>query len=326
MTEDAAFHYPPELFNLLVDAIPALNRSKKDVLLFFRGAGVDGDLMEDLRRRLRERPEHVNKFEITRTVLERLNARGDSTLRQRREILRRVVEFTSYDACWPNDQLKAKGLVASIRDIVNQKDAFTRMNNAREEERKVRLATAERTRRSARERAENIAAAKAELYTLFDPELVPHRRGKRLENALNNLFSAFGIPVREAFSLVGSDGEGIVEQVDGVIELKGVHYFVEMKWMKDPVGKPAVSEHLVRLMSRAQAHGLLISANGFSHPAVSTCREFLQQKVIVLCDLQEIVMVLERCQDMRDFLDQKIREATISKNPYFKPLEDQVEM
>lgn len=30
---------PPELFNLMVDAIPLLNKSKRDVLLPFRGAG-----------------------------------------------------------------------------------------------------------------------------------------------------------------------------------------------------------------------------------------------------------------------------------------------
>ena len=64
MTENAAFHYPPELFNLLVDAIPVLNRSKKDVLLFFRGAGVSASLLADLYRRLKENPERVNKFDI----------------------------------------------------------------------------------------------------------------------------------------------------------------------------------------------------------------------------------------------------------------------
>jgi len=33
-------HYPPELFNLLVDTIPLLFRSKMDVVIFFLGAGV----------------------------------------------------------------------------------------------------------------------------------------------------------------------------------------------------------------------------------------------------------------------------------------------
>jgi len=32
---DITFHYPPELFNLLVDVVPLLNRSKQDVLVFF---------------------------------------------------------------------------------------------------------------------------------------------------------------------------------------------------------------------------------------------------------------------------------------------------
>jgi restriction system protein len=32
------------------------------------------------------------------------------------------------------------------------------------------------------------------------------------------------------FLIVGASGEGIVEQIDGVIELNGILVFVEMKW------------------------------------------------------------------------------------------------
>jgi len=45
---DITFHYPPELFELLVDTIPLLCRSKKAVLLFFEGAGVNRILIDDL--------------------------------------------------------------------------------------------------------------------------------------------------------------------------------------------------------------------------------------------------------------------------------------
>ena len=277
---DITFHYPPELFNLLVDVVPLLNKTKKDLLLFFAGAGVADDILRDLRQRLRGDPKSIGKFEITRTVLQRLNERGEKTLRPRREVLRRVVEFTNYDSCWPDDQLKAKGAVASVRDIVNQKDSFTRMNLEREAERQARLAIAARERSAKRQRLDKISEAKETLFALFGAGLTPQQRGKQLEGALNRLFGAFDIAIQEAFHLVGNQGEGIVEQVDGVIELKSALYFVEMKWYRKPVGKPQVSEHLVRLMSRDLARGFFISASDFTESAIRTSREFLQHKVV----------------------------------------------
>jgi restriction system protein len=322
VTADITFHYPPELFNLLVDTIPLLSRSKKDVLLFFRGAGVPDTMLADLRQRLSTVRDELNKYEIVRTVLRRLNERGEATLRERREVLKRVVEFTNFDTCWPSDQLKAKGLIAGIRDVVNQKDSFTRMNQAREDERRARLADAEKTERAKAARAAEIAAAKDELYGLFRPSLTPQERGKKLEAVLNRLFQAFGILVREAFHLVGEPGEGIIEQIDGVIDLNGILHFVEVKWYKSPVGTAEISQHLVRLMSRAEARGLFISASDYTGPAISTCRDFLQHKTVALVHLQEIVQMLEQRQELGNFVVEKIRAAQIHKNPYFKPLEE----
>ncbi|MCA7969183.1 hypothetical protein LGM42_04665 [Burkholderia sp. AU39826] len=200
---DITFHYPPELFSLLVDVIPLLNRSKPDVLTFFRGAGVSNDMTSDIAARLKAAPKDINKYEMARAVLERLNTKGEAVLRERREVLRRVVEFSNFDACWAGDQLKAKGLVASIREVVNQKDAVTRMNNAREEERRARLAEAQRTAAEKRARTEKIEAAKQELYALFGMLTTAQDRGRKLEAAMNNLFQAYGVLVRKAFRLVG---------------------------------------------------------------------------------------------------------------------------
>ena len=321
MTADITFHYPPELFNLLVDTVPLLNRSKKDVLLFFRGAGVSGDLVDDIAKRLKSAPSEINKYEMVRTVLDGLNARGEATLRERREVLRRVVEFANFDTCWPNEQLKTKGLVASIRDVVNQKDAFTRINQEREQERQQRLAQGEEAARARRERIAKIETAKNDFYGLFGSSLTRQLRGKKLETALNNLFAAYGVLVHEAFHIVGECGEGIVEQIDGVIELKGALHFVEIKWYETPVGKGEIAEHLVRLFSRAEVRGIFISASGYTAPAIQTSREFLQQKVIVLVTLQEIVRLLEQQGDLADFLLKKVQAAQIHKNPYFNPFE-----
>lgn len=72
MTADITFHYPPVLFNLLVDTIPALNRGKKDMLVFFRGAGVPDELLNDLAERVADAPDDIRKNEIARLTLERL--------------------------------------------------------------------------------------------------------------------------------------------------------------------------------------------------------------------------------------------------------------
>ncbi len=232
-------------------------------------------------------------------------------------MIRRVVEFANFDVCWPSDQLKARGLVASIRDVVNQKDAFTRINQEREQERQQRLAQAEQASRARREQMVKIETAKNAFYGLFGPGLTRQVRGKKLEAALNNLFAAYGILVHEAFHIVGQWGEGIVEQIDGVIELNGALHFVEMKWYEAPVGKGDIAEHLVRLISRAEARGIFISASGYTDPAIQTSRDFLQHKVIVLATLQEIVRLLEREGDLADFFVKKISSSANSQNPYF---------
>jgi len=318
---DITYHYPPELLALLVDTIPLLCKTKKDVLLFFRGAGTPEFAMAGPRQRLKDAPGMINKYEIARMILVQLNERGESTLRERREVLRRVVEFSNFDGCWPADQLKAKGLVTSIREVVNQKDAFTRMDQAREAERQARLAQGQEQANARRDRLAKIEAAKNEFYGLFGGGISGPTRGKKLEAALNNLFKAYGILVRNAFHLIGSDGEGIVEQIDGVIEINGILYFVEMKWYKGPIGKAEISEHLVRLISRAEARGIFISASEYTEPAVLTAREFLQHKLVTLANLQELVRMLEQQGDLADFFTRKIQAAQIHKNPYFRPLD-----
>lgn len=57
------------------------------------------------------------------------------------------------------------------------------------------------------------------------------------------VFAAFGISVREAFELKGSEGEGVVEQIDGIVELDESIYLVEMKWLSETAGTGSVAQH-----------------------------------------------------------------------------------
>jgi restriction system protein len=126
------YHFAPDFLNLLVETIPRLNRSRNDVLLFFRGAGVRMQHLQDVEGDIRRDRGSHSKFELARTVVVRLNEGGDPCLAARREIIRRIVEFEDFTRCWENDALQARGLVAEVRRLVNVKDSFTRINQERQ--------------------------------------------------------------------------------------------------------------------------------------------------------------------------------------------------
>lgn len=314
------FHYPPEVFKLLVDTIPLLCRSKQDVVLFLRGAGIAQEDLFEVNRVLRASRDAINKFEIVRNVLTKLNARGDSGLQPRRVLLQRVIEFESFETCWPTDQYKAKGLVASIREVVNAKDSFTRMKQERDAEREQVQAQRQAERAATAEKRARIEDIGKRLSALFSLNDYPQKRGRLLEVVLNDMFRAYGIHVREDFRRQAHDTSVAVEQLDGVIELGGQIYLVEMKWLDKPVGIGEFSQHLSRLFLRANAQGIFIATNGYTASVVSECRTALSQKTIFLCSLKEFVMLLHRQGDLIELLKKKSQAAIIDKNPFIEIL------
>lgn len=312
----AAYHYPPDFLQLLIDTIPLLNRSKKDVVLFFKGAGVPAEDYADIEAELASDGGAVNKYGITRTVLTRLNDRGDNGLAARREVVKRIVEFEGLSTLWPNDQMRAKGQISSVRERVNSHDSFTRMAIERDRELALHRANREAQQAATKERAVAKEAATKNLFALFG-ETNPQRRGKDAEEALNEVFAAHGIAVRQAFTRNGEEGEGVIEQIDGVIGFDGHDYLVEMKWYAEAVGVGEVSPHLVRVMSRGGGvRGLVIANPGYTDAAITTVREASGLMTVVLITLKDIVMALSRGDDLGDLLRSRVRSATIDKRPY----------
>lgn len=314
------FHYPPEIFNLLVDTIPLLCRSKQDVILFFQGAGVAQEDLAEVSRIVRTDRRSITKFDIARNVLTKVNARGDSGLRARREIIKRVTEFDNFETCWDNDRLKAKGLVSELSKTVNVKDSFTRMKQERDVEREKALALRRAEQAAAAEKRAKIEDINNRLTALFGMDDRPQERGKLLEGVLNDLFKAYGIHVREDFRRKAPDTSVVVEQIDGVIELDGKIHLVEMKWLKAPVGIGEFSPHLSRLFLRGDAGGIFISASGYAESVISECASALSQKTIFLCSLKEFVMLLQRQADLIEFLKKKSQAAVVDKNPFLEIL------
>jgi restriction system protein len=314
---DLTYQYPPELFQLLVDTIPRLCKSKNDVVIFFRGAGVSDAALAPIRSRLARKSTAPNKFDIVRILLAHINEKGEDGLRERREILKRVVEFEDFSTCWPEDQLKAKGLISEIRRVINVKDSFARMNQERDREARARRDAMLTQQREITAQADACEAARKDLFVAF-AESNPQIRGGKAEKALNKMFAAHHIAIREAFRVSDSESGTTLEQIDGVIELDGHLYFVEVKWLSGPVDVNDVSRHLVRVYHRGQARGLFVSSTEFSRPALAICREALQKTVIMLCVLDELVMALERGDDITSFLRKKVVAAQTDKNPFYR--------
>ena len=311
------YHFPSELFELLVETIPRLVRSKRAVLELFWASGMNRSVTEDIESQLRTDRESISKFYIVRNLLTALNEAGDPALGERRELLKRVCEFEAFSTCWPEDQLKAKGLVAEVRDQVERHDFFRRLQRQRDSELREHRQKEREKSDGIRQRNEDLTNLRHDFYALFGLA-DPHQRGKELETILGRFFSAHEILVREPFALVDEFSGKINEQIDGVVEIDGHLYLVEMKWLKDPVDVVDMSRHINRVLTRVDCRGIFISYSGYTSSAVSACKEAMRDAPIILCTLEEFVMLMEHSGDVQDFLREKVRALIVDKNPYRK--------
>lgn len=309
------YHYPPELNTLIIEVIPKLCRSKEDLLSFFRGSGVPSNFLVTYQNQLYLDRKGFNKYHVTRHIIEMLNKAGESCLRERREILKRITEFDDFSVCWESDQQAAYGLVARIRDLVNRKDSFTRINIERERERELRLREEQQRADAKKKKAEALHKIQQDFASLFR-EKNPWKRGKQLEGVLNSFFEYNNILLSEAITIKGDEGQGIIEQIDGVIEYKGKVYLVEAKWESETLGREKVASHLVRAYNRGGCEGgIFVSYSSYSQAAIEDCKTALGTKVFILFSLEEIFKIIENDGNFIPLLDEKINRAILYKQP-----------
>lgn len=166
-----------------------------------------------------------------------------------------------------------------------------------------------------------ILAIRRDWYSLFSiPDNQSRKRGELLGEVLNRFFKANDIYLKEAFEFIGQGSEGNVERVEGAIEISEHSFLVEIIWKNEPLGIPEVSSHLARVFGRGYSGGVLVSSSEFSQPVVTTCKDALFQKTVILCGLDEIAILLEQDGSAKDFLKAKIVAAVEDKNPLVKPL------
>lgn len=312
------YQFRPDVFTAVVDAIALIRNSKREVVTFFRGAGMEHPKMAEYERLIKTDRESLRKNEMAHTLLKIANELpGDHGLKIRREILKGIVDFNNFDSVYQDKTLAAKGAVAKVRELVNEKDAFTRMQQERETERSQRLAhqkaELEKTQRKARERDE----IKSRLYALFTMR-DEYERGKAFEVLLNDWCRHEDILVRESFRIKGNHDDRTVEQIDGVIEISGNLYIVEVKWWKSALGPNDISQHVMGVLTRGDCRGLFIANPGFTDAAIEQVCKALTQRVIVLGTTEELYNIMAAEHTLTHWIVDKAHVAGSERNP-FKP-------
>lgn len=298
---ERSYRFTPELIELLVETIPLLTRSKDALLTFFRGSGVPEPLLYRFRELIRSDRRAISKYQIVRSVLSGLEARGDATLHARREVIRRVATFDDFSLCWDHDQTKASILVERTRFIVQLKDASTRTELDRDSRRRETIARAERDNKARFEWRRNMLARVSRLCALD----VTRRRPSDVSQLFQELFVGFGIRPKRNF------GESIPVDVDtsGLIEFDRNSYLVDVLWREHPISSHNIGPHLVRVFNGNGVRGLFISGAGYTNSAAEAWQLALQEHCVVLLTIEDITLLLESHGELQDLLRDGIEEA-----------------
>lgn len=313
-----SYHFPPDLFNLLVDAIPKINKTKKDLLAFFKNVGTPISLLNKYYSLISYDPKQISKKDITREVLEHLNSSDSNEyLGIRRKLLQRVVDFTAFNTCYDNDVDSAKARIYEIKQLVNLKDSVTKQEQFIESERQEKIKIKQQQLNmltTSKNKFEYISDNFNKLFSISNPQ----QRDKSLEIVLSDLFTFFKIGIREPFCIADEETGKVYEQIDGTIEINTYLTIIEMKWENSPIGAEKISRFMGRLFSRNNVDGIIISYSSFTSTVQPTVKEWLNQKTVALVDLQDINKLLNLKKDLPAYLTSLIREVRLNKNP--KPI------
>lgn len=298
---DRSYHYPPEVLELLVDTIPRLIKSKAGLLDFFEQAGTPEELIAEWRTKLRKDRMSVSKYHLARGVLRGLNALGDEARPVRHQVLSRLARHADFSAGWEDDRGRAEELVSRIRELAGETDAGTWQTSCQEAlTRQATIETYHARLKDTEERRLALEAVKRDLYQAFRVS-DPSERSAILGSVLPRLFTCHDVTTRQA--PVAPQGDAAV-----LIEFDGALFLVELRWSDRPLDFRQLAPHLVTLYGWPDLRGLLISSSGFTDQAIRDLGSILPPR-LVLCRLQEIVLLLEEDRDLKGLLRAKVRAA-----------------
>jgi len=308
---DRSYHYPLEVLELLVATIPRLIKTKAGILEFFAEAGAPKELIAEWRAKLHQGRMGVSsKYHLVRGFLRGLNTLEDDGQAVREEVLRRLARHADFSTGWEDDRQRAEELVTRIRELVGGTDAMPPAACQEALTRQAPLKTDHARLKDTEERRLALEALKRDLYQAFRVT-DPAERRAILDSVLPRLFTCHDIPTRQATAAPPVDDAAVL------IDFEEALFLVELMWSDRPLDFRQLAPHLITLYGCPDLRGLLISSSGFTDQAIRDLSSILPQR-LVLCHLQEIVLLLEQGRELKDLLRAKVRAAETEQKPFVR--------
>ena len=102
-----------------------------------------------------------------------------------------------------------------------------------------------------------------------------------------------------------------------LIDFEEALFLVELRCSAKPLDFRQLAPHLVMLYGCPDLRGLLISSSGFTDQAIRDLGSILPQRLF-LCQLHELVLLLEQGRDLREWLRTKVRAAETEQKPFVR--------
>ena len=224
-------HYPPQLVTLITEVLPILFVKRKDILFFFANLHVPDEVLADIRESVSRQENSISKYMMIRTILYRLsNNKKNNFLRERYEILKRLIEFKDFDICWPNTIDKAKSIISKIENLDRENSWLKEMKKSlgqkKEKHEKQKVFNQIKIQK-------NLLSGNL-LKLLSDQDGI--KRSEVLAGIMNHFFTLYEITIIDTFRKNVLSDEGLIAHIEGVVEINKDMYLLEIKWARNKLG------------------------------------------------------------------------------------------
>ncbi len=110
-----------------------------------------------------------------------------------------------------------------------------------------------------------------------------------------------------------------LEENDALIAWGQEFWLISCKWEKEPTNCLPIESLFSRLNRRHGARGIVVSANGFTQPAITKSLDMLGQAVIVLLDRSDIEALIFEEKSLREILEFRTDQLFARRNPGITP-------